>query len=150
MQLAMQARHLLLKIPIGQAREAESFADKYRDNAHNNMKSSLMECKMQSEKLGFDCHGNHDQWQQPISTNNICGVIFFRDPLSAHPHHPTVIDPQSGEAILDYLLSGKAEQQTISNQVLETYQRGQSQVIVDPGLIRFDRVRIGAECSCND
>jgi len=164
---------------VGQAREAESFAEKYRDKrkflalvAHNNMKSSLMEfCKMQSEnleqfpliatgttgsllyketglilarKVASGPLGGDQAVGTLISTNNICGVIFFRDPLSAHPHHadiealgrlcdvyqiPFATNPQSGEAILDYLLSGKAEQQTISNQVLETYQRGQSQVI---------------------
>ena len=79
-----------------------------------------------------------------ISTNNICGVIFFRDPLSAHPHHadiealgrlcdvyqvPLATNQPSGEAILDYLLSGKAEQKLIPNQVLEAYTKGQNKVV---------------------
>ena len=79
-----------------------------------------------------------------ISTKNICGVIFFRDPLSSHPHHadiealgrlcdvyqvPFATNPQSGEAILDYLLSGKYEQELIPNHVLEAYVQGQKKVV---------------------
>ncbi len=79
-----------------------------------------------------------------ISTKNICGVIFFRDPLSSHPHHadiealgrlcdvyqiPFATNPQSGEAILDYLLSGKAGNELIPNHVLEAYVQGQKKVI---------------------
>ena len=79
-----------------------------------------------------------------ISTQYICGVIFFRDPLSSHPHHadiealgrlcdvyqiPFATNPQSGEAILDYLLSGKAERELIPNQVLQTYIQGQKKVV---------------------
>ena len=140
--------------------------------AHNNMKSSLMEfCSMQSNKLEqfplistgttgsllFKKTGlmlsrkvasgplRGDQAVGTmISTKNICGVIFFRDPLSAHPHHadiealgrlcdvyqiPFATNPHSGEAILDYLLSGKAERELIPNHVLEVYQQGQSKVV---------------------
>ena len=79
-----------------------------------------------------------------ISTKNICGVIFFRDPLSSHPHHadiealgrlcdvyqiPFATNPQSGEAILDYLLSGKAERELIPNHVLKAYVQGQKKVV---------------------
>ena len=79
-----------------------------------------------------------------ISTKNICGVIFFRDPLSAHPHHadiealgrlcdiyqiPFATNPQSGEATLDYLLSGKSERELIPNHVLQTYVQGQKKVV---------------------
>lgn len=79
-----------------------------------------------------------------ISTNNICGVIVFRDPLSAHPHHadikdvgrlcdvyqvPLATNPPSSEATLDHLLSGKAEQKLIPNHVLETYSKGQNKVV---------------------
>ena len=79
-----------------------------------------------------------------ISTKNICGVIFFRDPLSAHPHHadiealrrlcdvdqiPLATNPQSGEAILDYLLLGKGERELIPNHVLEVHRQGQSKVV---------------------
>ena len=79
-----------------------------------------------------------------ISTNNICGVIFFRDPLSAHPHHadiealgrlcdvyqvPFATNPRSGEAILDYLLSDKSRHKVIANRALEQYNKGQKQVL---------------------
>ena len=78
-----------------------------------------------------------------ISSKNICGVIFFRDPLSAHPHHadienlgrlcdvyqiPFATNPQNREAILDNLLSGKAERELIPNHMLEVYKQGQSRV----------------------
>ena len=140
--------------------------------AHNNMKSSLMEfCSMQSNKLeqfaliatgttgsllfkktglmlsrkvASGPLGGDQAVGTMISTKNICGVIFFRDPLSAHPHHadiealgrlcdvyqiPFATNPQSGEAILDYLLSGKAERELIPNHVLKVYQQGQSKVV---------------------
>ena len=140
--------------------------------AHNNMKSSLMEfCSMQSQKLeqfpliatgttgsllfkktglvlsrkvASGPLGGDQAVGTMISTNNICGVIFFRDPLSDHPHHadiealgrlcdvyqiPCATNPQSGEAILDYLLSGKAERELIPNHVLEVYKQGQSKVV---------------------
>ena len=79
-----------------------------------------------------------------ISTRNIIGVIFFRDPLSPHPHHadiealgrlcdvyqvPLATNPQSGEAILDNLLSGKSELESIPNHVLQTYIQGQTKVV---------------------
>ena len=140
--------------------------------AHNNMKEGLMEfCAIQSEKLnqfpliatgttGSMLYkktglclsrkvasgplGGDQAVGTLISTRNICGVIFFRDPLSAHPHHadiealgrlcdvyqiPFATNPQSGEAILDYLLSGKAERELIPNHVLEAYVKGQKRVI---------------------
>ena len=79
-----------------------------------------------------------------ISTKNICSVIFFRDPFSAHPHHadiealgrlcdvyqiPFATNPQSGEAILNYLLTGKGERELIPNHVLEIYKQGQNKVV---------------------
>ena len=79
-----------------------------------------------------------------ISTQNISGVIFFRDPLSSHPHHadiealgrlcdvyqiPFATNPQSGEAILDYLLSAKVNRELLPNRVLESYVKGQKKVI---------------------
>ena len=139
---------------------------------HNNMKASLMEfCSMHSDKLekfpliatgttGSMLYaktglclskkvasgplGGDQAVGTLISTKNICGVIFFRDPLSAHPHHadiealgrlcdvyqiPFATNPQSGEAILDYLLSGKSEHELIPNHVLETYVQGQKKVV---------------------
>ncbi|MAR50610.1 MAG: methylglyoxal synthase [Rhodobacteraceae bacterium] len=140
--------------------------------AHNNMKSSLMEfCSLQSKKLeqfpliatgttgsllfkktglmlsrkvASGPLGGDQAVGTMISTKNVCGVIFFRDPLSAHPHHadiealgrlcdvyqiPFATNPQSGEAILDYLLSGKGERELIPNHVLEVYKQGQSKVV---------------------
>ena len=140
--------------------------------AHNNMKGSLMEfCSMHanklekfpliatgttgsmlykktglclSQKVASGPLGGDQAVGTLISTQNICGVIFFRDPLSAHPHHadiealgrlcdvyqiPFATNPQSGEAILDYLLSGKAGRELIPNQVLQTYVQGQKRVV---------------------
>ena len=140
--------------------------------AHNNMKESLMEfCQLQrskisefpliatgttgtllfkktglvlTRKVASGPLGGDQAVGDLISTNNICGVIFFRDPLSAHPHHadiealgrlcdvyqvPLATNPPSGEAILDYLLSGKAEQKLIPNHVLEAYTKGQNKVV---------------------
>ena len=140
--------------------------------AHNNMKESLMEfCGIHSAKLerfsliatgttGSMLYkktglclskkvasgplGGDQAVGTLISTHNICGVIFFRDPLSAHPHHadiealgrlcdvyqiPFATNPQSGEAILDYLLSGKSERESIPNHVLQTYVQGQKKVV---------------------
>lgn len=140
--------------------------------AHNNMKEGLMEfCDMHSDKIekfpliatgttGSMLYkktglclsrkvasgplGGDQAVGTLISTKNICGVIFFRDPLSSHPHHadiealgrlcdvyqiPFATNPQSGEAILDYLLSGKAERELIPNHVLKAYVQGQKKVV---------------------
>ena len=140
--------------------------------AHNNMKESLMEfCSIHtnklekfpliatgttgsmlykktglclSQKVASGPLGGDQAVGTLISTQNICGVIFFRDPLSAHPHHadiealgrlcdvyqvPFATNPQSGEAILDYLLSGKAGNELIPNQVLQSYIQGQKRVV---------------------
>ena len=140
--------------------------------AHNNMKESLMEfCSIHtnklekfpliatgttgsmlykktglclSQKVASGPLGGDQAVGTLISTQNICGVIFFRDPLSAHPHHadiealgrlcdvyqvPFATNPQSGEAILDYLLSGKAGNELIPNQVLQAYIQGQKKVV---------------------
>ena len=81
-----------------------------------------------------------------ISTDNVCGVIFFRDPLSAHPHHadiealgrlcdvyqiPFATNPGTAEAILDYLVKDGAHR-NIRNRVLEKY-RDQQQKILREG-----------------
>ena len=140
--------------------------------AHNNMKAGLMEfCSMHAKKLeqfpliatgttgsmlykktGLSLSqkvasgplGGDQAVGTLISTKNICGVIFFRDPLSSHPHHadiealgrlcdvyqiPFATNPQSGEAILDFLLSGKGERELIPNHVLDAYKQGQKKVI---------------------
>lgn len=140
--------------------------------AHNKMKESLMEfCSIHTEKLekfpliatgttGSMLYkktgmclsrkvasgplGGDQAVGTLISTQNITGVIFFRDPLSSHPHHadiealgrlcdvyqiPFATNPQSGEAILDYLLAGKADRELLPNRVLEAYVKGQKKVI---------------------
>ena len=140
--------------------------------AHNNMKESLMEfCSIHTEKLekfpliatgttGSMLYkktgmclsrkvasgplGGDQAVGTLISTQNISGVIFFRDPLSSHPHHadiealgrlcdvyqiPFATNPQSGDAILDYLLSAKADRELLPNRVLEAYVKGQKKVI---------------------
>ena len=80
-----------------------------------------------------------------VSTDNVCGIIFFRDPLSALPHHadiealgrlcdvyqiPFATNPGTAEAILDYLIEngtcGK-----VRNQVLEKYRDQQKKVLKD-------------------
>jgi methylglyoxal synthase len=81
-----------------------------------------------------------------VSTDNICGIIFFRDPLSAHPHHadiealgrlcdvyqvPFATNPGTAEAILKYLQVGEAHV-SIANQVLDNYRNGQKKVLSSP------------------
>ena len=71
-----------------------------------------------------------------ISTQNIIGVIFFRDPLSSHPHAdiealgrlcdvyqvPFATNPQSGEAINPIIFyPAKADHELLPNRVLEAY-----------------------------
>jgi methylglyoxal synthase len=78
-----------------------------------------------------------------VSTDNICGIIFFRDPLSAHPHHadiealgrlcdvyqvPFATNPGTAEAILQYLQNDDAHV-SIANQVLDNYRFGQKKVL---------------------
>ena len=78
-----------------------------------------------------------------VSTDNVCGIIFFRDPLSAHPHHadiealgrlcdvyqiPFATNPGTAEAILSYLIEEGAHD-NIRNQVLEKYRNQQQKVL---------------------
>ena len=78
-----------------------------------------------------------------VSTDNVCGIIFFRDPLSAHPHHadiealgrlcdvyqvPFATNPGTAEAILRYLLE-EGTRNNIRNQVLEKYRNHQKNVL---------------------
>ena len=140
--------------------------------AHNEMKPSLMEFAknhqdklrrfhliatgttgiklyqetglMLSKKVASGPLGGDQAIGKMISESSILGMIFFRDPLSAHPHHadiealgrlcdvyqiPFGTNPHSGEAILDYLLAGKGDQPTIANHVLEAYTKGQNKVV---------------------
>jgi methylglyoxal synthase len=45
-----------------------------------------------SRKISSGPLGDDQTVGTTISTKNICGVIFFRDPLSAHPHHADIED----------------------------------------------------------
>ena len=79
-----------------------------------------------------------------ISTNNISGIVFFRDPLSAHPHHadiealgrlcdvyqiPFATNPATAEAVLSHLNNEPTEDKDASNPALEKYQKQQSRVV---------------------
>ena len=81
---------------------------------------------------------------QMISNDNICGVIFFRDPLSAHPHHadiealgrlcdvyqvPFATNPTTGIAVLNYLTDIEQYEPPLVNSLLDDYSRRQAQVI---------------------
>ena len=71
-------------------------------------------------------------------------MIFFRDPLSAHPHHadiealgrlcdvyqvPFATNPGDAAAILNYLLMDHAEEEVVPNRVLENYKNQQKKVV---------------------
>ena len=79
-----------------------------------------------------------------ISDNNILGMIFFRDPLSAHPHHadiealgrlcdvyqvPFATNPGGATAILNHLLIDHPGEEIIPNRVLENYRNQQKKVV---------------------
>ena len=81
---------------------------------------------------------------QMISNDNICGVIFFRDPLSAHPHHadiealgrlcdvyqiPLATNPATGLAVLNYLTDTERYESTIDNSLLDDYSQQQAKVV---------------------
>ena len=140
--------------------------------AHNEMKESLMEFAknhineiekfpliatgttgqklyqetglMLSQKVQSGPLGGDQAVGKLISTNNICGVIFFRDPLSAHPHHadiealgrlcdvyqvPFATNPKTAEAVLVYLQENHDHEKTITNRVLDKYRKGQKKVL---------------------
>ena len=71
-------------------------------------------------------------------------MIFFRDLLSAHPHHadiealgrlcdiyqvPFATNPGGAVAILNYLLVYHQEETVITNRVLENYRNQQKEVV---------------------
>ena len=81
---------------------------------------------------------------QMISNDNICGVIFFRDPLSAHPHHadiealgrlcdvyqiPLATNPTTAVAVLNYLADTEQYEPPLVNSLLESYSQQQAQVV---------------------
>ena len=140
--------------------------------AHNEMKPSLMEfAKTHTEKLrrfhliatgttGIKLYqetglmlsrkvasgplGGDQAIGKLISENSILGMIFFRDPLSAHPHHadiealgrlcdvyqvPFATNPGGASAILNHLLIDHPEEPVIPNRVLEHYKNQQKQIV---------------------
>ncbi len=140
--------------------------------AHNEMKPSLMEFAkshqdklrrfhliatgttgikpyqetglMLSKKVASGPLGGDQAIGKLISESSILGMIFFRDPLSAHPHHadiealgrlcdvyqvPFATNPGGAAAILNYLLVDHPEEAVIPNRVLENYRNQQKKVV---------------------
>ena len=140
--------------------------------AHNEMKASLVEfcrtnsdqiCKFPliatgttgsllyketgmvlSRKVASGPLGGDQAVGQLISTNNIRAVIFFRDPLSSHPHHadiealcrlcdvyqiPFATNPSTAYAVLEYINRHEDTNSYIRNRVLEKYNTGQRKVL---------------------
>ena len=140
--------------------------------AHNEMKSSLVEfCRINSDqisqfpliatgttgsllyketgmvlslKVASGPLGGDQAVGKMISTNNIRAVIFFRDPLSSHPHHadiealgrlcdvyqiPFATNPSTANAVLEYISKHEDSNSYITNRVLEKYNTGQSKVL---------------------
>ena len=100
-----------------------------------------MSKKVKSGPLGGD-----QAIGQMISTDNIIGIIFFRDPLSAHPHHadiealgrlcdvyqvPLATNPTTATAVLDYLVANENMETSPVNSLMEDYGRQQAQVVKD-------------------
>jgi len=144
--------------------------------AHNEMKSSLVEFVKQHIKLitkfplvatgttGLLLHqttgvvlsrkvksgplGGDQAIGSMISTDNICGILFFRDPLSSHPHHadiealsrlcdvyqvPLATNSATAKAILLYLNNTPVESKQTFNLALTKYQQQQSYIVQKPG-----------------
>ena len=140
--------------------------------AHNEMKASLVEfCRINSDqisrfpliatgttgsllyqetgmvlskKVASGPLGGDQAVGQMISTNNIRAVIFFRDPLSSHPHHadiealcrlcdvyqiPFATNPSTAYAVLEYINRHDDKDSFIRNRVLEKYNSGQKKVL---------------------
>ena len=140
--------------------------------AHNEMKPSLMEFAknhqdklrrfhliatgttgiklyqetglMLSKKVASGPLGGDQAIGKMISESSILGMIFFRDPLSAHPHHadiealgrlcdvyqvPFATNPGGAAAILNHLLVDHPEEAVIPNRVLENYRNQQKKVV---------------------
>ncbi|MEB3253668.1 MAG: methylglyoxal synthase [Synechococcus sp.] len=99
---------------------------------------------MLSKKVASGPLGGDQAIGKMISDNNILGMIFFRDPLSAHPHHadiealgrlcdvyqvPFATNPGGATAILNHLLIDHPEEEIIPNRVLENYRNQQKKVV---------------------
>ena len=140
--------------------------------AHNEMKSSLVEFVKEHIKLitkfplvatgttGLLLHqatgvvlsrkvksgplGGDQAIGSMISTDNISGVLFFRDPLSPHPHHadiealsrlcdvyqvPLATNPSTAKAILLYLDNTPLEGKHNFSLALTKYQENQSRIV---------------------
>jgi len=140
--------------------------------AHNEMKASLVDfCRINSDqiskfpliatgttgsllyketgivlsrKVASGPLGGDQAVGKMISTNNIQAVIFFRDPLSSHPHHadiealgrlcdvyqiPFATNPSTAYAVLEYINRHEDTNFYIRNRVLEKYKSGQTKVL---------------------
>ncbi|MBT5690200.1 MAG: methylglyoxal synthase, partial [Opitutae bacterium] len=101
----------------------------------------LLSKKVKSGPLGGD-----QAIGQMISTDNIKGIIFFRDPLSPHPHHadiealgrlcdvyqvPLATNPATATAVLDYLVTNSDKEPAQVNSLLADYGREQAKVVQD-------------------
>ncbi len=79
-----------------------------------------------------------------ISTDNIRGILFFRDPLSAHPHHadiealgrlcdvyqiPFATNPSTAKAVLLHLTDMTVGEQHTVSPVLERYCQQQNSMV---------------------
>ena len=99
---------------------------------------------MLSRKVASGPLGGDQAIGKLISENSIVGMIFFRDPLSAHPHHadiealgrlcdvyqvPFATNPGGALAILNHLLIDHPEETVIPNRVLEHYKNQQKQIV---------------------
>ena len=97
----------------------------------------LLSRKVQSGPLGGD-----QAIGAMISTGNILAIIFFRDPLSAHPHHadiealgrlsdvyqvPFATNPTTAVAVLDYIERGESSE--FMNPAVGSYLQQQADVI---------------------
>lgn len=96
----------------------------------------LLSCKVQSGPLGGD-----QAVGAMIANGNIRAIIFFRDPLSAHPHHadiealgrlsdvyhvPFATNPATAAAVLDYIERDVAP--AFANPSLDKYSASQAKV----------------------
>tara|TARA_B100002051_G_scaffold219735_2_gene213288 strand:- start:310 stop:729 length:420 start_codon:yes stop_codon:yes gene_type:complete len=97
-----------------------------------------------STKVASGPPGGDQAIRKLISESSILGMDFFRDPLSAHPHHadiealarlcdvyqvPFSTKPGGAAAILNYLLIDYPDEAVIPNRMLENYTNQQKKVV---------------------